>query len=147
MWILEWLPAFMVHITIVASILALIFTSVISIFPIVDKYAKPIQIIAVLLLVACFWLEGGLAVEAKYKQKIAEDDLKIQKLQTTSGQVTVKTVIQYVDREKKIYVKGQTINKEVIKYVDRIDSTNCVIPNEAIRITDQSADKEWKPKE
>lgn len=141
MWFLEWVPPFMVHITIIVSLLALIITSVINTIPFINTYIKPIQIFAIILLIMSVWLEGGLAEQAKYKELIAQSDLKIQKLQTESSKVTIKEVIKYQDREKKIYIKGKDIETKVVQYVDRINSTGCIIPNEVIKLTDEAADQ------
>ena len=141
MWIINWLPEFVVHLIFLAGIVGTIAGFVLGFIPFVSKYKLPIQIISLLLLSLGVYLEGGLAEKAKWELRVKEMEAKVAQAQAES-QKTNTVIVQKVVKEKEfIKVKGA----KVVEYIDRevkVFDNNCTIPEVAIKAHDMSAGNE-----
>ena len=72
MWIINWLPEFVVHLIFLAGVVGTIAGFVLGFIPFVSKYKLPIQIISLLLLSLGVYLEGGLAEKHKWELRVKE---------------------------------------------------------------------------
>lgn len=61
--------------------------------------------------------KGEMAVQGRWDAANTAQEQKIRELEAKQGQVTVKTVTEYVDRVKTVYLKGETIIKRIPHYV------------------------------
>lgn len=96
--------------------------------------------LAVLFACVCVFLLGQLHGERvagekhiEYVSAQAAQSVKIVKAQ---AKVVIETQIKYVDRIKKIYIKGETIEKQVPVYVTQADNAACVINTGFVRVYD-----------
>ena len=144
MWIINWLPEFVVHLIFLAGIVGTIAGFVLGFIPFVSKYKLPIQIISLLLLSLGVYLEGGLAEKAKWELRVKEMEAKVAAAQAESQKTNVQIVEKVVTEKEYIRLKGQ----KVIEYVDRevkVFDSNCTVPEVAIKAHDMSAANEAPP--
>jgi hypothetical protein len=141
MWIINWLPEFVVHLIFLAGVLGTIAGFVLGFLPFVGKYKLPIQIISLLLLSLGVYLEGGLAEKHKWELRVKEMEAKVAAAQAESQKTNVQIVEKIVTEKEYIKVKGA----KVVEYIDRevkVFDTNCTIPEVAIKAHDMSAGNE-----
>ena len=144
MWIINWLPEFVVHLIFLAGIVGTIAGFVLGFIPFVSKYKLPIQIISLLLLSLGVYFEGGLAEKAKWELRVKEMEAKVAAAQAESQKTNVQIVEKIVTEKEYIKVKGA----KVVEYIDRevkVFDTNCTIPEVAIKAHDMSAGNEAPP--
>ena len=141
MWIINWLPEAFVHMIFLAGVLGTIAGFVLGFLPFIGKYKLPIQIISLLLLSLGVYLEGGLAEKAKWELRVKEMEAKVAAAQAESQKTNVQIVEKIVTEKEYIKVKGA----KVVEYIDRevkVFDTNCTIPEVAIKAHDMSAGNE-----
>jgi len=144
MWIINWLPEFVVHLIFLAGIVGTIAGFVLGFLPFVGKYKLPIQIISLLLLSLGVYLEGGLAEKAKWELRVKEMEKKVAEAQAKAAVVNTQIVEKVITEKEYIKVKGQ----KVVEYIDRevkVFDTNCTVPEVAIKAHDMSASNEAPP--
>ena len=141
MWIINWLPEFVVHLIFLAGVVGTIAGFVLGFIPFVSKYKLPIQIISLLLLSLGVYLEGGLAEKHKWELRVKEMEAKVAAAQAESQKTNVQIVEKIVTEKEYIKVKGA----KVVEYIDRevkVFDSNCAIPEVAIKAHDMSAGNE-----
>ncbi len=144
MWIINWLPEFVVHLIFLAGIVGTIAGFVLGFIPFVSKYKLPIQIISLLLLSLGVYLEGGLAEKAKWELRVKEMEAKVAEAQAKAAVVNTQIVEKVVTEKEYIKVKGA----KVVEYIDRevkVFDSNCTVPEVAIKAHDMSASNEAPP--
>ena len=145
MWIINWLPEFVVHLIFLAGIAGTIAGFVLGFIPFVSKYKLPIQIISLLLLSLGVYLEGGLAEKAKWELRVKEMEAKVAKAEAKSAVVNTEIVEKVVKEKQIVKVKGD----KVIEYIDRevkVFDNTCTVPELAIKAHNMAAKNE-APKE
>ena len=115
MFILHFLPDFVIHLILVAGILGTIAGFVLGFIPFIKAYQLPIQIISLLLLSFGLYIEGGLANEESWQLKVKEVEAKLAQTEVKSQEENVKIVEKIVTKTEFVRTKGQ----DVIKYIDR----------------------------
>jgi len=144
MWIINWLPEAFVHMIFLAGVLGTIAGFVLGFLPFVGKYKLPIQIISLLLLSLGVYLEGGLAEKAKWELRVKEMEARVAAAQAEAAKTNTVIVEKVVKEKEFIKVKGA----KVVEYIDRevkVFDNNCTIPEVAIKAHDMSAGNEAPP--
>jgi len=144
MWIINWLPEAFVHMIFLAGVLGTIAGFVLGFLPFVGKYKLPIQIISLLLLSLGVYLEGGLAEKAKWELRVKEMGARVAAAQAEAAKTNTVIVEKVVKEKEFIKVKGA----KVVEYIDRevkVFDNNCTIPEVAIKAHDMSAGNEAPP--
>jgi hypothetical protein len=146
MWIIEYLPEFVIHAIFTAGVLGVIAGFVLGFIPAIKPYKLAIQVIALIVLTLGVYLEGGLEDTKIWKQKVLELEVKLKDAELKSA--TVNTVIQQkvVTQTKVVKEKAEEIIKyidrdvvkkeEVIKYVER-----CSIPQDIVDAHNKAIDE------
>jgi len=145
MWIINWLPEFVVHLIFLAGVVGTIAGFVLGFIPFVSKYKLPIQIISLLLLSLGVYLEGGLAEKAKWELRVKEMEAKVAEAEAKSAVVNTEIVEKIVKQKEYIRIQGE----KVIQYIDRevkVYDNQCKIPQTAIQAHNMAAINE-APKE
>ena len=138
MWIINWLPEFVVHLIFLAGVVGTIAGFVLGFIPFVSKYKLPIQIISLLLLSLGVYLEGGLAEKAKWELRVKEMEARVAKAQAEAAAANATIITEVVKEKEYIKVKGD----KIIEYIDReikVLDDNCTIPDIAIKAHNLSA--------
>jgi hypothetical protein len=106
--------------------------------PFFVQNAFMIRIASMILIIFCVWVEGGMAVEAKWKARVAELELKVAKAEREAAEANGKIETVYVDRIQTVKeIQYVTVNK-IAKDAAKIDKT-CVIDSEVIKILNGAA--------
>jgi hypothetical protein len=144
MWIINWLPEILIHIIFLAGVIGTIAGFVLGFIPFIGKYKLPIQIISLLLLSLGVYLEGGLAEKNKWELRVKEMEKKVAEAQAKAAVVNTQIVEKVVTEKEYIKVKGA----KVVEYIDRevkVFDSNCTVPEVAIKAHDMSASNEAPP--
>jgi hypothetical protein len=141
MWIINWLPEFVVHLIFLAGVVGTIAGFVLGFIPFVSKYKLPIQIISLILLSLGVYLEGGLAEKAKWELRVKEMEVKVAEAEAKSAVVNTEIVEKVITQKQVIKVKGD----KVIEYIDRevkVFDNTCTVPEIAIKAHNMAAKNE-----
>ena len=138
MWLFSLLPDFVYHVLLIIGILAFAGSYILKMVPFFMQNAFMIRIASMILIIFCVWVEGGMAVEAKWKARVAELELKVAKAEKEAAEANGKIETVYVDRVKTVKeIQYVTVNK-IAKDATKIDKT-CVIDPEVIKILNGAA--------
>lgn len=158
MWIINFLPEWIIHTIFSIGVLGTIAGFVLGFIPLIKTYKLPVQIISILLLVLGVYLEGGLADHKEWQLKVAEMEAKLAQAETKSSEKNVEIQEKIVEKTKIVKEKG----RDIIKYVDRWNTKevikevegpervrreevikyieNCPVPKEMIDIHNQATE-------
>lgn len=146
MWIINWLPEFVVHLIFLAGVVGTIAGFVLGFIPFVSKYKLPIQIISLLLLSLGVYLEGGLAEKAKWELRVKEMETKVAEAEAKAAVVNTEIVEKVITEKQIVKVKGD----KVIEYIDRevkVFDNTCTVPEIAIKAHNMAAKNEAPPED
>ena len=141
LWMLSFVPDWIFQALIVSCVIAILASYVLKRIPFVRVYNAPIRIIAVVILIATVWIEGGRDVEAAWKAKVEELEAKVKESEEKSKVVNTEIQIKYRDRVKTV-VEVQEVIKEKIKEVAVMIDKDCKVDPQAITILNNSAKNE-----
>lgn len=144
-WILSFIPDWFWTLVLIFGILGTLAAWVLKFIPFVSTYRLPIQVASIIALVAGVYFQGVIANEAKWQDKIAELQKKVNEAEVKSKETNVvvqekivtktkiikengKDIISYIDRE---IVKKE----EIIKYIEQ-----CPVPKEIIDLHNRAAE-------
>jgi hypothetical protein len=140
MWILPFIPDFIVHIIAIVGVLLTVGAIAFGQIPFIGTYNIPINIVGVVLIIFGFYLEGGISDNDKWQQKVTalENKVKISEEQSKDANNQIANLL----KQKTVIIKQkQTETQEKIKEeAPQIDST-CVVSPEVIEIINNSARK------
>ena len=133
MWLFSLLPDFVYHVLLIIGILAFAGSYLLKMVPFFMQNAFMIRIASMMLIIFCVWVEGGMAVEAKWQARVAELELKVAKAEREAAEANGKIETVYVDRVQTVKeIQYVTVNK-IAKDAAKIDRT-CVVDPEVIKI-------------
>jgi hypothetical protein len=138
MWILNFLPNWIFHLTLIAGILVLLSSWLLSAIPFIKSYGLPLQVLGIILVVLGVWYEGGISKDNEWKIKVSELEIKVAQAEAMSAEINTKIVTKYITRTKVIEKQGDVI-KEYIEKEVAISDAACKIPQSAITAHDASA--------
>lgn len=84
-------------------------------FPLIYQYQLPFKIVGIVLLVLGVYFRGGYAVEAQWRERVAEVEAKLKVAEQRSAEENTKIIERVVKKTEYITRRGQ----DVIQYVDR----------------------------
>jgi hypothetical protein len=141
MWIIQYLPDFVTHFIVLAGVIGILLTSlplIWKLLPGLDTYRLLIQLISIACLSFGLYLEGGIAMEAEYKVKVAELKEKLKDAEIKAANASARIVTEYVTKKQFIKQRGDTITEYIDREVVKYDKT-CPIPTEVIRAHNAAA--------
>ena len=114
-------------------------------FPLLWQYQLPFKIVGVLLLVAGVYFRGGYAVEAQWRERVAEVEAKLRLAEEQSAKENVRIQERVVKKTEYITRRGQDIiqyvDREIVKYdVKFAPGGQCEIPREFITTINRAAE-------
>jgi hypothetical protein len=143
MWILNFLPAFVVHIMLIIGILLIIASIVLTFVPFISTYNLPIQLLGILLTVISVWYEGGIAKDAEYKAAIAELELKIAISEKQAEEANSRIDHEFMAALQSVTEMRQSLQAQIRNVSSKIDA-KCTISPEVVDILNSSAKKPKK---
>jgi len=144
-WILSFIPDWVWTLVLIFGILGTLAAWILKFIPFVSTYRLPIQIASIIALVAGVYFQGVIANEAKWQDKIAELQKKVNEAEVKSKETNIVVQEKIVTKTKIIKEKGKDIvsyidrevvkKEEIIKYIEQ-----CPIPKEIIDLHNQAAE-------
>lgn len=142
MWILDLLPFWIFHLVLAAGVVGTGLAFLFGNIPFVSKYALPMRIVSLFVVVCGLYMEGGISNQERWEAKVADAKLEMAKKDTESAEVTTKVVTKYVTKVEVVKEKGDAIIKEVPKYITKDADNQCVIPNGFVLLHDSASRNE-----
>ena len=148
MWILDFLPdaaiLWFCNILLLTGVVLTVAGFFVHRFPVISQYQLPFRVLGIALLVLGVYFRGGYAVEAEWRERVAEVEARLAVAEQKS--VATNTKIDTVAREKIRVIRGQTqivrqyIDREVVKYDTKFAPGGiCEIPKEFFIAHDDAA--------
>jgi len=137
MWILNFIPDFVIHLTALVGLVALILISFFDhVIPLV--YRMPAKLASIAVLILSLFLEGANYNNAVWQQRVAEMEAKVAQSEVKSVAANAEIKIVYRDRIK-VVQDTQIVVQEKIREVEKIVDAKCEVAPEAIDILNQAA--------
>lgn len=140
MWILSILPDWAFHVLLIVGLMGTIAGFVLGMIPVVKRYIIPIRVISLFVLSLALYLEGGLADNQVWQQRVLEVEAKLAKAEAESAAANTglveKATVKSGKQKEKVLVVKQYIDREVTKY-----DTQCIIPKEFIKAHNDAAER------
>jgi hypothetical protein len=109
--------------------------------PIINQYRLPAQVLGIALLVLGVYFRGGYAVEAEWRERVAEVEARLAQAEQQSQQANVVLEKKGKDRILVIKEKGEVIKQYIDREITKYDNT-CVIPDEVVKAHNAAARNE-----
>jgi hypothetical protein len=138
MWLLNWLPDFVIHLLVIVGVLGIIASWFFSFMPFINQYKLPIQIISIIILVFCIWIEGANSNNNSWLLKVKELETKLAQAETQSAQVNTILVENIVEKEKIIKDKQNELKIAINKY----STDECKLSNASVSLFNSSSQNE-----
>lgn len=137
MWILNFIPDFVVHLAVAAGIVALLVTAFLGdLIPVI--YKMPVQIAGIVVLALSLWLEGASYNQDVWEAKVTELEAKVQQAEEKSAVVNKEIEYKFIDKVKVVH-DTKVVIQEKIREVEKIVDAKCEVAPEAIDILNRSA--------
>jgi hypothetical protein len=137
MWILNFIPDFVIHLTALVGLVALILISFFDhVIPLV--YRMPVKLASIAVLVLSLFLEGANYNNTAWQERVAEMEAKVAQSEVKSVAANTEIKIVYRDRIK-VVQDTQIVVQEKIREVEKIVDAKCEVAPEAIDILNQAA--------
>lgn len=141
MWILNWLPDFVIHLIVIAGVLGTIASFFFGFIPFISQYKLPIQIVSILILIIGIWFEGAISNNNSWLLKVKELEVKLAKAEVQSSKVNT-IIVEKVLVKDKIIKDNQNETKSAInKYV----TDSCNLSNATVSLFNSSSQNELPP--
>jgi hypothetical protein len=138
LWIIAFLPHFVIPLLIVAGIVGLLAASLMSKVPLITQYNLPIKLVSLVLLVCGIYLQGALDYKAATDKAVSELQVKLAQAEARSAKTNTEIVERIVQDTRVIRQQGETIVQYVDREVVKYDNT-CEVPAEVIRAHNAAA--------
>lgn len=143
MWILHFLPDTVIVWFCNILLLTGIITTVAGFFahriPLVTQYQLPFKVLGIALLVLGVYFRGGYAVEAEWRERVAEVEAKLRVAEQQSAKENTRIETRVVQKTEYITRRGQDIVQYVDREVAKYDNT-CAIPQPFIQAHNRAAE-------
>ena len=138
MWLLNFLPSWVVYAALLLSVAGLVAAFVLSFIPFISKYSLPIKVLFTATLIGSVWLAGGISNQAAWEARVKEMELKVAKAEAKSAQANAKLNSKVIKKIEN--VRGKTnANVKAIKQVSKKIDSQCKLPNAAIVLHDSAS--------
>lgn len=150
MWLLHFFSddfiQFIVHAVLLTGIAGTFLTFVVvnrflRLLPVLAPYYQALRAISVAFLVGGIYLEGGLATEQQWRERVREMEARVVQAEQQAKDANEKLATGGKEKIKIIREKGQVIKQYIDREVARYDST-CVIPNTVVNAHNAAARNE-----
>ena len=138
MWMLGLIPAVVWHLLLIISLLTIAFTYFLRMIPFVGANAVQLRFAAIVLLVLAVWMEGGIANEAKWQERVRELEARVAAAEKQAAETNTKIETVYVDRVEVVKEIQYVVRKDIERAATELDA-NCRISPRAIELLNQAA--------
>lgn len=137
MWMLGLIPAVVWHLLLIISLLTIAFTYFLRMIPFVGANAIQLRFAAIVLLVLTVWMEGGIANEAKWQERVRELEARVAAAEKQAAETNTKIETVYVDRVEVVKEIQYVVRKDIERAATELDA-NCRISPRAIELLNQA---------
>jgi cell division protein FtsB len=137
-WILNFLPDFVFHLIVLVAVLGLLAATFFGFIPFVGKYALPVKIVSIILLVIGIWFEGAISNNAAWMEKVHALEKKVAEAEAKSAQANTALVSKIAEKNKEI-AKVQNELRNKIREVAGIMDSECKVSTYAVEIINEAA--------
>lgn len=137
MFILQIIPDFVFHLILLAGLLGLAASFVLSYIPFISLYRLPIQIAASILIAIGAYMEGAISNNAEWEARVAELKLQVAKAEADSADANTKLTEALANSQAKIVVTQENTKKAIQKNAPAINQT-CKINDISIKLYNQA---------
>ena len=106
--------------------------------PYVNTHRLQIQIISVIIIAFGVYLKGGYDTEIKWRDRVAEAELKVQIAEQKAAEANENIKTEIVEKIKVVKEEKIVYRDRIVQASDKIDS-QCTIDSEVIEILNQAA--------
>ena len=138
MWLLNWVPDFVIHLMVIAGVLGIIASWFFGFIPLISQYKLPIQIISILVLILGIWTEGANSNNNAWLLKIKDMEVKVAQAETQSAQVNTVLVETILEKEKIIKDRQNEFKTAINKYA----TDSCRLSNASVSLFNSSSQSE-----
>jgi len=142
LWILQFLPDQLIllvcNTVLILGIVITVAASFLRMIPVINIYRLPLQILGILLLVTGVYFRGGYAIEMEWRERVRDMEARVAESEKKSAHTNTVIKKVYVDRVKKIK-QDVVVYRDRVKEVEKIIDRDCRVPDEAIKILNDSA--------
>ena len=149
MWILHFLPDAVIlwfcNILLLVGIVLTVAGFFAHRIPLVWQYQLPFKVLGIALLVLGVYFRGGYAVEAEWRERVAEVEAKLKVAEEKSAKENTRIETRVVKKTEYITRRGQDIvqyiDREIVKYDTKFaPGGQCEIPREFIAAHNRAAE-------
>lgn len=140
MWILNFVPDFVFHLLLIASLLALAGSFVLDSIPFVSTNAKAIQLASAVVLAITLFFEGAISDNDAWKARVQALELKVAKAETESAEANGKLSKQLAAKDKEIALAQVELKNRIRAGAAAMDAV-CKIPADVVAILNDAAKK------
>lgn len=143
-WFLSTFP-YLIHLLLVLSIAGVVVGFFSSKLPFVSSYGTIIKIVSSILLVASVYLEGSVANNERWEQKVAELKKEIEVAEAKSKEENTRIETKVVERIKYVRGKTEVVVARVPIYLTKEIDAKYPVPNAFVVMHDAAARSEVPP--
>ena len=149
MWILHFLPDALIlwfcNILLLTGVVLTVAGFFAHRIPVIWQYQLPFKVLGIALLTLGVYFRGGYAVEAEWRERVAEVEARVAAAEAASREENVKIVTKVVTKTQIIRTRGETITKYIDREIVRYDEKfapggQCEIPREFIKAINDAAE-------
>ena len=143
MWILHFLPDALIlwfcNILLLVGVALTVAGFFAHRIPLVSQYQLPFKVLGIALLTLGVYFRGGYAVEAEWRERVAEVESRLKVAEQQSAKENVRIETRVVQKTEYITRRGQDIVQYVDREVAKYDNT-CAIPQPFIQAHNRAAE-------
>ena len=137
MFILQIIPDFVFHLILLAGLLGLAASFVLSYIPFISLYRLPIQIAASILIAIGAYMEGAISNNAEWEARVAELKLQVAKAEADSADANAKLAAELASNQANIVAAQTATNQAIQKNAPAINKT-CNINDISLQLYNQA---------
>lgn len=138
MWMLDFLPAWIFHLIVLAGIAGLVIAQFIRFIPLVTQYRLFIQIGSIVVLAFGLYMEGGVANQQKWEARVKELEAQVAISENKSKDANIQLASVVKEKTKVVKEFQVVIQDRIIKEASKIDA-ECIVAPEVISILNDAA--------
>lgn len=140
MFLLNWIPDFVFHVTLIIGILGILASFVLQFIPFIARFTIPIQVVSIILTLIGVWFEGGMARDREYREAILAMEVKVADSERRAAEASAKIEYVFVDKIKTVKDVQVVVQEKIRDVAIKIDD-QCKITTDVIDILNEAAKK------
>jgi hypothetical protein len=138
MWILNFLPDWIFHLIVIAGVLGLVASTFFGFLPFIGKYALPVKIVSIILLVVGVWFEGAISNHNSWLEKVRELEKKVADAEIKSAQANTKLTSIIAEKNREVAKVQSELKNKIREISGKIDA-ECKVSPEVITVLNEAA--------